>query len=1032
MDADGDFIVSYQGHGPDSSVTVNMTYRYFEGFFALDPANPGHRYNEDLLPYFNPLSPPPATNLQEGLPVAGQTLDAYSDVDGVIDQVLFRAQFETVPAATAEQLGRLRAILESGAGALRGDSNGALLSRWDADPQLGTIHPTYTDSIANSQRDGQNQRMYIEIPGTIESGTFTIRVTLPDGNFRDVNATIVGTGQFAPINAVATSNSIEAALQQLGVNWPDPQKGGIVNIRQVQQAEVLGRVGTPWDVPIDPTAMDENGPSPAFNVPPEHAAVLYEVVFQGELHDVPIGLAVIASHTRFWTVRPGQGDTPPTNVEVDSPGVPATMQGDYAGFQGTSQYDTSLGMTPDGSLVTTYTQQELATNGIAPTNSAGEDIYQNIYYRQFQESTDTAGPRITQWTDATGNHLKDGYVFTQGSVQYLVLTFDEDMLTTGDDSVTNPANYKLFYRDAALPNGIVNVQYGLSKAAELATADGLNPIPSGKWEAVLTLDSDPNTAGNQPLSDGSYQLVVQHAVPGTTSAPGQSGLRDANGTPLSASGFVVGGADFVRNFRVKIGEVQDTPVDPGTGSGGGAYFTNGHTDPESPRAVAFDANGRHVVVWTGTDAAGHNRVFVSLFDADGSAVDLPSVQWDAPSQKWVPVLGPGGVPVVVPNAGRSFAVTPSPDFPTFATDEQTNATAACDADGDFVVTWTNTRNGNADIYARRFSATGDILGVDTSNGNIIFSPTLSTPFRVNTYTTNAQKWSSVAMDPMGDFVITWSSNGQEDNGQMGMGYGVYARRYDSFGQAQGQEFRVNVTTAGNQRMSNVAMDSQGGFLDRLDQQPGRHGRRLLPQLLCRRHALRRSVGWRDPRQRDHRRRSAVSRRRHGPCRRPIRRVVGFLGAGRQRLGRLQPALQSHQRLRRLHQRQRQSADPRPELGHFEPGRGQQRDHSRLERQPGTPPPLALRLADLVDQPDGYGGPTDRPGSQASRERIVAQRRRLLRHRFGRSGGHQHQQQRCRRGAAVRGQLYPPAAALRLQRPERQRHLAIANHRPRRQ
>ena len=85
-------------------------------------------------------------------------------------------------------------------------------------------------------------------------------------------------------------------------------------------------------------------------------------------------------------------------------------------------------------------------------------------------------------------------------------------------------------------------------------------------------------------------------------------------------------------------------------------------------------------------------------------------------------------------------------------------------------------------------------------------------FRVNTYTTNNQQWSTVAMDTHGDFVVTWSSMGQEDNGQMGDGWGVYARRYDSYGAALAPEFPVNLTVGGNQQFSSVAMDQAGGFV----------------------------------------------------------------------------------------------------------------------------------------------------------------------------------------------------------------------------
>src|SRR4051812_7850696 len=77
-------------------------------------------------------------------------------------------------------------------------------------------------------------------------------------------------------------------------------------------------------------------------------------------------------------------------------------------------------------------------------------------------------------------------------------------------------------------------------------------------------------------------------------------------------------------------------------------------------------------------------------------------------------------------------------------------------------------------------------------------------FPVNTYSTNYQQHQDVATDSAGDFVIAWSSNGQD-----GSGYGVYARRFDPAGQAVGGEFLVNTYTAGNQVVPRVAMDPAG-------------------------------------------------------------------------------------------------------------------------------------------------------------------------------------------------------------------------------
>ncbi|MBD2520023.1 putative Ig domain-containing protein [Nostoc sp. FACHB-973] len=80
-------------------------------------------------------------------------------------------------------------------------------------------------------------------------------------------------------------------------------------------------------------------------------------------------------------------------------------------------------------------------------------------------------------------------------------------------------------------------------------------------------------------------------------------------------------------------------------------------------------------------------------------------------------------------------------------------------------------------------------------------------FKVNTYTNNFQVNPTVAMDADGDFVISWQSYGQD-----GSGYGIYAQRYNSAGVAVGGEFKVNTYTNSAQSKSTVAMDADGDFV----------------------------------------------------------------------------------------------------------------------------------------------------------------------------------------------------------------------------
>ena len=129
------------------------------------------------------------------------------------------------------------------------------------------------------------------------------------------------------------------------------------------------------------------------------------------------------------------------------------------------------------------------------------------------------------------------------------------------------------------------------------------------------------------------------------------------------------------------------------------------------------------------------------------------------------------------------------------------AVVASDAAGDIVVAWTSASEGSfGDVRARLFDPAGNPRGgeIDVSGGPV-FAPTTI----------------DVAMDAAGDFVITWSSYGQD-----GSGWGVYAQRYNAAGVAQGGEFRVNTTTTGDQANPAVAMTPVGAFVVTWDSPDG--------------------------------------------------------------------------------------------------------------------------------------------------------------------------------------------------------------------
>ena len=125
--------------------------------------------------------------------------------------------------------------------------------------------------------------------------------------------------------------------------------------------------------------------------------------------------------------------------------------------------------------------------------------------------------------------------------------------------------------------------------------------------------------------------------------------------------------------------------------------------------------------------------------------------------------------------------------------DQNHPSVAGAADGTFVVVWQSKFQDGSDfgVFGRRFDAAGNPVSAE---------------FRVNTYTTGFQGEAHVAEAPDGRFVVVWSST------QDGSGYGVFGRRYNAAGVAQGSEFEVNAFTSGPQDVRSVSMAADGTFV----------------------------------------------------------------------------------------------------------------------------------------------------------------------------------------------------------------------------
>jgi hypothetical protein len=281
---------------------------------------------------------------------------------------------------------------------------------------------------------------------------------------------------------------------------------------------------------------------------------------------------------------------------------------------------------------------------------------------------------------------------------------------------------------------------GTYQGATLALT--LRNVTAGEQFYVKVAGAETGTGAWQSFNTGAYALTLNFGRGSSPTVP-LPNTQTLNGSPMQGGGGQPNQNDTEYRVNATTADVQQT------------FY-------QSPQSVAMDANGNYVVTWSS-----HNQ--------DGSGWGVYAQRYDA-----------NGNPL-----GSEFRVN------TTTVGDQMYSTVAMDAAGDFVVTWSSHDPSllfgtGWNVYARRYDANGNALGGE---------------FRVNTTTLGDQMYSTVAMDAVGNFVVTWSSNGQD-----GSGWGIYARRYDANGNALGGEFRVNTTTGGDQEYSAVAMNGAGNFV----------------------------------------------------------------------------------------------------------------------------------------------------------------------------------------------------------------------------
>jgi phosphoheptose isomerase len=183
------------------------------------------------------------------------------------------------------------------------------------------------------------------------------------------------------------------------------------------------------------------------------------------------------------------------------------------------------------------------------------------------------------------------------------------------------------------------------------------------------------------------------------------------------------------------------------------------TGTKSTPAIAIDNNGNYVVTWAGQGANDVDGIFARKFNSTGTPLS------------------------------DEFMVN------TFTTGQQIAPAVAIDNNtGNFVIAWQSTGpdGDSAGIFAQRYNSAAQAQGNET---------------QLNTYTTSSQAAPAIAMNDSGDFVVSWTSFGQDGSQE-----GIYGRKFDSQGIPKVPEFPVNTYTTGFQRDPSIAMNNNGSFV----------------------------------------------------------------------------------------------------------------------------------------------------------------------------------------------------------------------------
>src|SRR3989339_687969 len=227
-------------------------------------------------------------------------------------------------------------------------------------------------------------------------------------------------------------------------------------------------------------------------------------------------------------------------------------------------------------------------------------------------------------------------------------------------------------------------------------------------------------------------------------------------------------------------------------------------------SIAMDGTGNFVIAWMDY-RSGNNDIYFQRYSSNGTVLGVntkvnddagtagqanPSIAMDGIGNfviAWIDARNSSddiyyqrynsiGIAQGVNAKANDDAGTAYQEYPSIT----------MDGSGNFIIAWEDFRNGNWNIYYQRYNSIGITQGVNVKVNDDAEA--------------NGQYDASIAMDDVGNFVIAWDDNRNNN-------YDIYYQRYNSIGIAQGINTKVNNDTGTDgQYYPSIAMDGVGNFV----------------------------------------------------------------------------------------------------------------------------------------------------------------------------------------------------------------------------